>query len=71
MINAAFSTAAHLAIAPMQDYLGLGTEARMNTPGVAGGNWRWRVMDTQLTPQFCDTVASMVIASERMISNAN
>ena len=67
MIKAAFSTAAHLAIAPMQDYLGLGSEARINTPGVAGGNWRWRVMDTQLTPQFCDTVASMVFASKRTI----
>jgi len=70
MIKAAFSTAAHLAIAPLQDYLGLGSEARINTPGVAGGNWRWRVMDTQLTPQFCDTVASMVFASERISSDA-
>ena len=65
MIKVAFSTAAHLAIAPMQDYLGLGSEARINTPGVAGGNWRWRVMDTQLTPQFCDAVASLVLASKR------
>jgi len=70
MINAAFSTAALLAIAPMQDYLGLGSEARINTPGVAGGNWRWRVTDTQLTPTFCDTVASMVFASERIIQDA-
>ena len=29
-------------VVPMQDLLGLGSEARMNTPGVAGGNWQWR-----------------------------
>ena len=65
LIKAAFSTDARIAIAPMQDYLGLGSEARINTPGVAGGNWRWRVLDDQLSPSFCDNVASMVIASGR------
>jgi 4-alpha-glucanotransferase len=38
----AWASAAHTAIIPMQDLLGLGTEARMNTPGVAAGNWDWR-----------------------------
>lgn len=38
----AWSSVAHTAIVPMQDVLGLGSEARMNTPGVAGGNWGWR-----------------------------
>lgn len=38
----AWASAAHTAIAPMQDILGLDTEARMNTPGVATGNWNWR-----------------------------
>ncbi len=65
LIRAAFSTDARLAIAPMQDYLGLGSEARLNTPGTPGGNWRWRVLDAQLTPEVCDNVASMVIASGR------
>jgi 4-alpha-glucanotransferase len=31
------------AIAPLQDFLRLGEEARMNTPGVAAGNWQWRI----------------------------
>lgn len=65
MIRAAFSTPARLAIAPMQDYLGLGSEARLNTPGTSSENWRWRVLDTQLSDQLCDTVASMVEASGR------
>ena len=42
MIEAAMHSAADLAIAPLQDCLGLGSEARMNTPGVTEGNWRWR-----------------------------
>ena len=70
LTNAAFSTAAYIAIAPMQDYLGLGSEARINTPGIAGGNWRWRVLDEQLSAEFCHNVASMVIASGRGMSNS-
>jgi len=69
LINAAFSTAAQLAIAPMQDYLGLGSEARINTPGIAGGNWRWRILNDQLPSNICDNVASMVTASGRGLSN--
>ena len=69
LIKAAFSTDAPLAIAPMQDYLGLGSEARLNVPGTSGGNWRWRVLDTQLTPEVCDNIADMVRASGRELSH--
>jgi len=65
LIRAAFSTRAHLAIAPMQDFLGLGSEARINTPGTAGGNWRWRALESQLTPELCDNTAELVRASGR------
>jgi 4-alpha-glucanotransferase len=41
-IEQAWASAAHTAIIPMQDVLGLDTQARMNTPGVAAGNWDWR-----------------------------
>ena len=68
LIRAALSTAARIAIAPLQDYLGLGSEARLNTPGTPGGNWRWRVLDTQLTPKLCDNIASMVKSSKRGLS---
>jgi 4-alpha-glucanotransferase len=43
LIRLAWSSAADLAIAPLQDVLDLGTEARMNIPGTPAGNWRWRV----------------------------
>ena len=47
----AWSTMSRLAMAPMQDLLGLGADARMNTPGTAGPhNWTWRVRDTALNP---------------------
>ena len=41
-IEQAWASAAHTAIIPMQDVLGLDSGARMNTPGVATGNWDWR-----------------------------
>ena len=65
LINAAFSTDACMAIAPMQDFLGLGSDARTNTPGKPGGNWRWRLNDAQLSSEFCDNVALMVKKSGR------
>lgn len=43
LINAALNSAARLAMFPLQDLLGLGSETRMNTPGTDQGNWRWRV----------------------------
>jgi 4-alpha-glucanotransferase len=65
LIRAAFSTRAHLAIAPMQDFLSLGSEARINTPGTAGGNWVWRMLDSQITAELCDNTAELVRASDR------
>ncbi len=69
LVRTAFATDARLAIAPMQDYLGLGSEARLNTPGKPGGNWRWRVLDSQVSPQMCGSIAKMVRESGRMASN--
>jgi 4-alpha-glucanotransferase len=65
LIRAAFSTAARLAIAPMQDFLGLGSEARINTPGTSSNNWRWRVDATRLTDEFADHVAALVADAGR------
>lgn len=42
MMRLAMASVARTCIIPMQDVLGLGTEARMNRPGTAEGNWRWR-----------------------------
>jgi 4-alpha-glucanotransferase len=48
MIRAAWGSVANLAITPLQDIMGLGSEARMNYPGTAAGNWRWRMGDDDL-----------------------
>ena len=65
----AYATDAMLAIAPMQDYLGLGSEARINIPGTSSNNWRWRLRADQLTPSFRDTVAQMVDEASRDASH--
>ncbi len=49
MIRMALLSVADLAIFPVQDLLGLGTDARMNTPGTSAGNWEWRVEKDALT----------------------
>lgn len=51
-IRGAWSSAANLAIAPMQDLLGLESEARMNIPSVPGGNWAWRMKKEQMNPEL-------------------
>ncbi|MGH2515874.1 MAG: 4-alpha-glucanotransferase [Ktedonobacterales bacterium] len=59
MIRAAFASVAKLAIVPLQDALGLGSEARMNFPSRSDGNWQWRVPAGLLTPQLADWLASL------------
>ena len=49
LIRAVISSVADTAIFPLQDVLGLGSEARMNLPSIAGGNWGWRFLEEQLT----------------------
>ena len=49
LIRLALMSVADSAIIPLQDVLGLGSEARMNTPGTVGGNWCWRFTDDMLT----------------------
>ncbi|NOR18997.1 MAG: 4-alpha-glucanotransferase, partial [Xanthomonadales bacterium] len=51
--------------APMQDFLGLGSESRLNIPGTTLNNWRWRVSDEQLSPAFCEAVANLVEETSR------
>ena len=48
LIHTAYGSVANLAMVPVQDVLGLGSEARMNTPGVVEGNWRWKLLPGQL-----------------------
>ncbi len=60
MLRANFASVATLAIAPMQDFLGLDSEHRMNTPGVIGGNWRWRFQWDDLPSGLAQDIASMM-----------
>ena len=53
------SSVADLFVAQMQDYLGLGSDARMNTPGILGGNWRWRMLSGQITEELTTRIARM------------
>jgi len=69
LVKAAFATSARLAMAPLQDFLGLGSEARINIPGTSRSNWRWRVTGDQLDPAFCEHVASLVLESGRGLRN--
>lgn len=59
MIRGGMSSVAELFVAQLQDYLGLGADSRINTPGTSGGNWTWRVRDTLLTPELADRIARM------------
>ncbi len=50
---------AETVIIPMQDLLGLGAEARMNRPGIAEGNWEWRVKADQLSDDLAGRLSAM------------
>jgi 4-alpha-glucanotransferase len=52
LVRAAFTSVADLAVVPLQDLLGLGSEARMNTPGGGEGNWRWRARREHFTAEL-------------------
>jgi 4-alpha-glucanotransferase len=65
LLTLAWSSAAALAIAPLQDVLNLGKEARMNQPGVSGGNWRWRVTAEQLSRSALESLHELTRATAR------
>jgi 4-alpha-glucanotransferase len=57
LIRLAMGSVANLAIFPLQDILGLGSEAKMNTPGVAENNWEWRYQAENLTDDLKNHLA--------------
>ena len=56
LIRLAMSSVADVCIIPMQDLLGLSSEARMNTPQTLGNNWRWRLQEGEFS---CDLIQKM------------
>ena len=65
IIRGGMTSVADLFIAQIQDYLGLGAESRMNTPGVASGNWQWRLKKNQLTKKLAARIADLTWMSGR------
>jgi len=66
LIELALSSKARLCMLQAQDVLGLGSEARMNTPGRAGGQWRWRLAPGELTAAHARRLRRLTAASGRL-----
>lgn len=65
-IRAAQCSPASLSIIPLQDVFGLGSEARMNTPSLYGGNWRWRFDEGRLASEVAAKLALLADVSDRL-----
>jgi 4-alpha-glucanotransferase len=65
MIRAVFASVADVAIVPLQDVLGLGTEARMNLPGRVSGNWKWRYRPGSLNKDLCTRLRTLATLYDR------
>jgi 4-alpha-glucanotransferase len=68
MIRALWASVANIAIATLQDILGLGTEARMNFPGKPAGNWGWRMPAEVLSDSLRDQLLELNTLYERKLS---
>jgi 4-alpha-glucanotransferase len=64
-IRAAQASVAELCVVPLQDALGLGSEARMNRPSHSMGNWGWRYRQGALTGELADKLAALVEVTDR------
>ena len=59
MIKLTLSSPAKLAVIPMQDYLNLGSEARINMPSSLGTNWKWRMLKGAATHELAARIARL------------
>ncbi|MBV9085120.1 MAG: 4-alpha-glucanotransferase [Acidobacteriaceae bacterium] len=66
MIRALLMSVARVVIVPMQDILGLGSESRMNRPGVADGNWSWRMEPGVFTPELRSRLKQLATVYDRV-----
>jgi 4-alpha-glucanotransferase len=67
LIELALASPAALSILPAQDVLGLGSEARMNRPGISQGNWRWRLEHGDLTTALAERLREATARNGRAI----
>ncbi|MFZ0760385.1 MAG: 4-alpha-glucanotransferase [Candidatus Sulfotelmatobacter sp.] len=65
-IRGAYTSAAELALIPLQDVFGLGSEARMNTPSLHGGNWKWRFAPGQFSAELTAKLAHLAEVTDRL-----
>ena len=65
LIRATAASVAEMTIVPVQDLLELSSEARMNTPAVASGNWSWRVPQGGWAPELAGRLAELVEVTDR------
>lgn len=70
LLRLAWSSVSEIAIAPLQDVLSLGAEARMNTPGIAEGNWRWRFRRDQFQHGIIERLAGLTELYNRLPDEA-
>jgi 4-alpha-glucanotransferase len=66
MVRALWASVANTAIVPVQDLLGLGPEARMNRPGIAEGNWTFRLSQGALTPALASQLHALTATYARL-----
>ena len=65
-IRLAMASVADTCIIPMQDYLGLGKEARINTPSTLGTNWKWRMAEGALSEELAARIYEMTKTYARL-----
>jgi len=65
MIRAAEGSVAQMCVIPVQDILGLGSDARMNVPSSSNGNWSWRYQPGALTSELASKMALLMEVSDR------
>jgi 4-alpha-glucanotransferase len=66
-IRQAMTSVADVAVFPLQDALGLGSAARMNTPGSPHGNWTWRYLPPMLRPELADALRELATLTGRWL----
>ena len=66
LIRLAQSSAASFSVAPLQDVLGLGSEARLNTPSTQTGNYHWRYQPGSLKPELAEKLARLAEVTDRL-----
>ena len=65
LIRFVFASPARIAVAPMQDVLGLGAFATMNHPGTVGGNWLWRMKPGANGPELAQRLKKLAEETDR------